>query len=548
MRSFILGLMVLVVQAAQAGEVLVFVNLHHSVTEAKIMKEAADALGQKFVEIPSADEVAAHLLRRKSLESYKKELRQRLRNFEKNSNAQPDEPPTGKYDPYRFYKPKLADAQRGDIRSWSGASKREQIAKIDEKKFLKSEYARVDKELEDTTIVKNMVASKLKALTVSGDKITTLAVSGHDGGGHLYATDEDGEDKQNIELADLVSLVPKAARKDVKNVALMGCYAGTRIQVGTLRSGFQNMSMFMGYDGRSPLENTPASGLFVKQTLISAQKILKETDTKKLMALVNSNVPVFKNLNATLYFAGACGDTYISKMEGCVSTLSITDCKERVQKFVQSDLPDLKKFFSGELPIPEDTSNGRLREVYSHYRQNEYCLAKYRKEFKTAFGDQAILSGDEVLQLLFWKNYVTNASRALADLVVKMEYEDVLIHNQNEVCETSLQNCARIKKLIQLSKDLKANPDYFANMSRKAIADLASELVATQASFQEKTVSGRVQYITEQIEERVQEQMYSLAGEFLWHEPPNTHPAFSVGETVRENQINRDVPMDGGIQ
>lgn len=240
-------------------------------------------------------------------------------------------------------------------------------------------------------------------------KPRTLFLSGHDGGGKFGG--DRGESFGINDLEDFVRTRP-GVKDNLRVLGLLGCYTANHLQIMNWRNLFPNVSFVAGYDGTAPLGERPIGWDYIKDIISKSDEILKETDGNRLKNIFE-NFSQIEDLQASLFAdLNRCQETDVERQfifrpqrpsDERFKTFDTAECISKKEEFLNRFHTQYTTYFSGQTPIPEDTSTGELREIYSFTRQNEHCIGDYE--------GVRYPSGDELLFLLFFKDVQINFNR-----------------------------------------------------------------------------------------------------------------------------------------
>lgn len=133
-------------------------------------------------------------------------------------------------------------------------------------------YKKIDEYEKSTPPINVQLITLHNKLAESNEKIGTLVISGHSGFDGFQ-----GETNLTLtqnELNQLVGLTNNLF-SETKHVLLMGCYSNTLSANKNWRTSdfFKNATLIGGFGGRAPLRNQSASSNYIKETLLTADKL-----------------------------------------------------------------------------------------------------------------------------------------------------------------------------------------------------------------------------------------------------------------------------------
>lgn len=284
----------------------------------------------------------------------------------------------------------------------------------------------------------------------------SLFISGHDGGGSFSGDRNESFGKS--ELEDLISEEPKIA-ENLRVLGLLGCNTANHSQILDWKQTFPNLSFVAGYDGTAPAGNKPAGWNYIKDTILKTDKILLETNEQKIKNIFSS----FRDINylaATLYVdTNKCSGVTdnpenqfifrpLRKGEERFKKFDTSECLEKRNEYENKYAKLYNEYLDGNKEIPEVTSSGDLRDMYTFLRQNEHCFEDFNQNgnFPTS---------DHLLYMLFYHdvfdNFTNYYSRELVDffdnLSIFSKAEDYKL-KLNEKLQEKKINLARLNKYV----------------------------------------------------------------------------------------------------
>lgn len=230
------------------------------------------------------------------------------------------------------------------------------------------------------------VKAGLKSLADDNIAITSVAISGHDGGGAIHGS-IGTIDKQDFisSFKDAYAGKPQLEGK-LREMLLWGCYTTTPGEVLNWQEQLPGLKIIAGFYDKGPKNNVPASSKLMKDLLVKASDILKKVDEKKLLEKIKG----LSGLSST--FAGIsvkldCNEEYYysrnveADKEGGKKVLKETfgkidlSCESAGVRKMLSEMSQVQlAYFQGGRPIPEDTGRSELRNLYSKARHLSHCI------------------------------------------------------------------------------------------------------------------------------------------------------------------------------
>jgi hypothetical protein len=227
----------------------------------------------------------------------------------------------------------------------------------------------------------NQLEGALRQIRGIGGTVSSLVISGHDGGGKFYG--EYGK--------ILTSEIYAIARKNpdllggVRSVSLLGCWSAVPREIEEWRAGLPGLRLIAGFDGSSPGLGQKASGDYVAQVL-SMEKKFDEANTMENAREAIKGIVGINNVTSALWFLPRCAAEpfyYTSPAEGEVQVqmrgltvyapeknpdVALGKC---LAVFTDATVAAVSAYFRGEKE-PENSED--LKGLYSRYRNNENCF------------------------------------------------------------------------------------------------------------------------------------------------------------------------------
>src|SRR5690606_25008037 len=121
-----------------------------------------------------------------------------------------------------------------------------------------------------------LLKKNLIDLAKNGTAITSLIVSGHDGGGSVHG-DMSGIDKSEI-LSSLSEAYGnnKKLLDQLQSLLLWGCYTSTPAEVLSWKEGLPGLKLISGFHGRGPGNDKQAAHTLLKDFLIKEKRLVTE--------------------------------------------------------------------------------------------------------------------------------------------------------------------------------------------------------------------------------------------------------------------------------
>ncbi len=243
---------------------------------------------------------------------------------------------------------------------------------------------------------KSTIEAALKAMQAKNQKVTSLVVSGHDGGGSVHG---DLGDTSKDELIALSKKYPTVTDQ-MQSVSLWGCFTATEAEVRAWKAGLPQLDIIAGYQGVAPSSFRKASHDYLQDLLVKQESLIASKNDQALLRTINglNGLPM---TNAALYVKPSCDPSgyHYTRNNERISFSEIEtqpNCVEaQKQRKTYEDL--IARYTSGKQEPPDYTGRSELREIYTFARQNAHCLK----------GAPA-LEGDHVGLMLFFNGVRKN--------------------------------------------------------------------------------------------------------------------------------------------
>ncbi len=362
-------------------EAVVYVDTNLSHREMDAAKKAACKLGKRFVVIPSDSKAIERISRARENMDYTGNLLANCLRIKGDCSEKEKE-----HDQYAkdFY----------DL-------DRENFPKVDNKIF----------------------QEEIQKLADQNIAITSLTISGHNGGSTI-----DGDiglvDIYKIQnsLKDVYKNKPDLLEK-LNSVHLWGCYTTTAGNAIGWRNSLPGLDVVVGFYGSGPSRDKVGGHNLLEDSIIKSEKLGKTHDKETLYSMIHglSNI---QETFAAILVSNQCNEYYylnssdydekriIHQFDDLDSLIDST-CSVSNSLFEELHSRNIEKYFIGELPIPENTTSGPIREIYSFMRQHSNCL-----EDDYFYGNY---TPDSLALLLFYNNVKQNFYDSFKDRVDSLE-------------------------------------------------------------------------------------------------------------------------------
>ncbi|GEM_PF-4454353 len=263
------------------------------------------------------------------------------------------------------------------------------------------------------------IKKALASVKASNASISTLVVSGHDGGGEISGDYISGSFTKNNFFNLYDEVFDAEDKKKLHSVLLWGCYTGTYSEATDWKTQFPDAKAIAGFYDSAPLATRPASSDLMLDFLVKEESLYSIEDEKELKRSI-------QNLKSILYvqpgiMINACHDEqiyYSHFLDGDhrkTFFLTPSDADEQC-KLIQEEWPDKRQklisYLEGYQEVPEKISGSELRSIYGFIRQNEKC-----------FKDHLNIDANKVGLLLFWNGVSENFNAKYGDLLDQAQKE-----------------------------------------------------------------------------------------------------------------------------
>ena len=250
-----------------------------------------------------------------------------------------------------------------------------------------------------TRITPETLEEGLSEIQLAPNETINLAISGHFAGGEFTGN----LGKLNVKEIDRVFAKFPQLRAAVTKLHLLGCYTNTFGQVETMwRRVFPKARVLVGFYHQSPVGDDSKNLKFIRLMVKldeAFNRARTEADFKKIEKIL-SRVGVKVALAIDDFYKTSSGRFLrISEQQvrgsACMKHLTV------------GERDDFLRTMSGELSIPQNTSNSYLRTYYTDLRNHTLCLEE--PVFRRAQPD--VPHPDKLIRLIFYNNVLTNFKR-----------------------------------------------------------------------------------------------------------------------------------------
>lgn len=306
------------------------------------------------------------------------------------------------------------------------------------------------------------VRSELDGLKKENAKLVSVAISGHDGGGHF------GGDKGSFtryEMGNIMADYPEV--NEVSSLLLLGCYTGVTHEVKSWRSIFPKVKLIGGYDGSAPLSTRPQGHDYILDIMLNEKKMIGIKNKESVDLEMKRMLAGIESLNAAVWINPACNEEdngfyYASKLDRKFNILDTSACEKGLEE-LSLIAPEFEKYNSGEMEPPTDTGlNSPLRKIYDKIRTHQHCLNSDLGFNQNLYG----LNDNTAFNLLFWegvkKNYAEYYNSDLQEaqsILDEIKVEDLIKGTEESITSVEKQ----IEDVQEEIEAYKANPDKYKN-------------------------------------------------------------------------------------
>lgn len=321
-----------------------------------------------------------------------------------------------------------------------------------------------------------IITKKLEDFKANGTHLSSLILSGHDGGGHFYG-DTDGITKEQI--LSLASKYPDEMN-NMSSLLLMGCWSAVPKEVDEWKTAFPRLKIVGGFVGSAPAVERPAGGHFIADLLSSESKIGNNKDQNAVKNLLGSVRDlktvtagvyvdttksgcnnVTENKNQYYFVSPALNETEIGEdLVGLHPYKSTASSEAELQCRVYSAQFDWKTIDSYFMGDKEPDNTPELKSLYSSLRNHEHCFTNHFV--------QTFHSPDQVLFLRFFPGVKQNFAKYF-DKEMKDSMEEI-----NNLLKTATN--PDTKRAVEEYLKNPLTSESIAKMNRREILNAISKL------------------------------------------------------------------------
>ena len=396
-----------------------------------------------------------------------------------------------------------------------------------------------DKDYLDAT----KLQSELKKLADKNVAVSSMVVSGHDGGGRIHG------DVGAVDKYDVITAMKSAYQSkpnllnEFQSVFMWGCWTMGPSEVDIWRRELPSLKMASGFIDMGPLNETKASHAILHDLLVKEKAIENEADQKKLKRLI-AGVSEINQTYAAVYAEAACGDMYYYNTVGANGDWSGErseddknfsqgnhfldfnknfDCKGAAEE-IEKNRKLLMPYFNGNLPLPKDGPGSPLIKIYAFIRSHAKCIGKNH-----------VMNGDRVLMMRFYDEVKANFADVFADVTKMALGEFSKLDAFTKVYKAKGLPMQQFEKYFQAGKSqfFTPNAETLKTKSRKDIINMIGYLdgMTKLPMVKDAKFAGNLQNL-KKLKNAMETYLYQLnpaCMDFLeWHEyRPNYKPIAS---------------------
>ena len=325
--------------------------------------------------------------------------------------------------------------------------------------------------------------SELKKLAASNIAVSSMVVSGHNGGGSIHG------DLGYVDKYEVIKAMKSAYQSkpellnEFQSIFMWGCWTMGPSEVDVWRKELPALKMASGFIDMGPLNTTRASHAILYDLLVKQKAIEMEADQKKLKRLI-AGVSDINQTYAAVYTKAACGDMYYYNTMGneydserdddpnfsqgnhFLDFNKNFDC-ESARSEIEKNRKALIPYFYGSIPLPKDGPNSPLMKIYAFIRSHAKCLQKNH-----------VMNGDRVLMMRFYDGVKKNFAHTFSDISREALAEFKMLDNFTKNYKAKGAPMKEFEKYFQdgKSKFFETDEETLQTKSRKDINEMISYL------------------------------------------------------------------------
>lgn len=286
----------------------------------------------------------------------------------------------------------------------------------------------------------NNFSKEMTTLAHQGKAVTSLVVSGHDGGGSIHGDNGNELDKDDVIKAMKLAYQKKPALLNkFQSVHMWGCWTNGPGEVASWRKELPSLKLISGFIDMAPINTAKASSTILEDILKKERELLNKKDKKDL----HDSLKLIENINQTFaaVYIEACNENlyYYRKdrledddIENTsdprftpgahyVNFDNTFNCQKKPADYLEKR-EKIKRYYLGYDPIPQDTAGGELRGLYKFARNNSQCLSR-----------DPVFNGDRLLMMTFFENVKQNFSRTFKTEINEADaaYREIIASMKN---------------------------------------------------------------------------------------------------------------------
>ena len=309
------------------------------------------------------------------------------------------------------------------------------------------------------TINQASLTRELSALAGQNKAVTSMVISGHNGGGAIHGDAGHGIDKfEAIQSFKSAYRNKPALLNQFQSVYLWGCWTNGPGEVAVWRSQLPSLKMISGFIDMAPINTAEASHTILGGLLERESSLLAESNRNSL----RRSLSLIENINQTYasVYIESCNENLMYYIKNNYRDDSLnpsspysggTHFLNYDQNFSCTELaPQIRankelfmQYYLGQIPVPADTANGPLRQLYSFARNTSQCTDSMWE-----------MNGDRLLMMTFFDNVKKNFAKTFAPEVVSAadEYRKII----DEMNSPSLVNLWNLPVMSNLKAYMNA--------------------------------------------------------------------------------------------
>lgn len=306
------------------------------------------------------------------------------------------------------------------------------------------------------------------AMEESGVELTSLIISGHDGGGRFSGAT--GNVTRSA-IKKVFNYYPNT-RDNVPSLILPGCYTGVKSEIMNWREVFPNLKIIAGYEGRAPLGDRPSGQHYIRDVLVKEQQLLKSANQKQLKITLGAELKSMKGMKSAIWINNGCtneDDSYYYKgLHRNIEKFSTSECNKIIED-VAPFKDKAMRYHEGDITIPKNTNNTELRKLYEYSRKYAHCfLLDGSAAGNAQFG--VLANPDRLMMILFYHNVKENFATFYekGNLDLKKIVSGISLDAIGESSQRELKNIEQeISNIEQSIEDINKNPNYDNEVENK---------------------------------------------------------------------------------